>query len=117
MNSTQKAPKKNGGSSSPKYEAAAAKKEAAAVPVPEKKGNGKHPLVVEPKPKNGGSAHTPEAPQPEKKRKGRAPTEGEPLRRVLIFLGTKEIDALKAQVGNHGMSTKIREILKEHLSK
>ena len=117
MNSTQKAPKKNGGSSSPKAEAAAPKKEAAAVPVPEKKGNDKHSPVVEPKPKNGGSAHAPEAPAPEKKRRGRAPSEGEPLRRVLIFLGAKEIDALKALVGDRGMSTKIREILKEHLSK
>ena len=53
----------------------------------------------------------------EKKRRGRAPSEGEPLRRVLIFLGTKEIDALKAMVGDRGMSTKIREILKEHLAK
>jgi len=44
--------------------------------------------------------------EPEKKRKGRAPSEGEPLRRVLIFLGTKEIDALKALVGARGMSTK-----------
>ncbi|MBI4586228.1 MAG: hypothetical protein HY717_19630 [Planctomycetes bacterium] len=56
------------------------------------------------------------APEPTKKRKGRAPSEGEPLRRVLIFLGQKEIEALKAQVGNRGMSTKIREILKEHLA-
>ncbi len=116
MSTTQKTQKRNGGSSSHKVEAAAPKKEAA-VPVPEKKGNGKHPLVAEPKPKNGGSAHAPEAPASEKKRKGRAPTEGEPLRRVLIFLGTKEIDALKALVGDRGMSTKIREILKEHLSK
>ncbi len=30
----------------------------------------------------------------------------EPLRRVLSFLGTKEFDALKAQVGDRGMSTK-----------
>ena len=56
------------------------------------------------------------APEPEKKRKGRAPLEGEPLKRVLIFLGPKEIEALKAQVGGRGISTRIREILKEHLA-
>ncbi len=56
------------------------------------------------------------APEPEKKRRGRAPSEGEPLRRVLIFLGTKEIEALKAQVGGRGISSRIREILKEHLA-
>ena len=56
------------------------------------------------------------APVPEKKQRGRAPSEGEPLRRVLIFLGQKEIEALKAQVGNRGISTRIREILKEHLA-
>ena len=56
------------------------------------------------------------APAPEKMRRGRAPSEGEPLRRVLIFLGQREIEALKSQVGNRGMSTKIREILKEHLA-
>jgi hypothetical protein len=54
---------------------------------------------------------------PEKKRRGRAPSEGEPLRRVLIFLGPKESDALRAQAGGRGGSTKIPEILKEHLAK
>jgi hypothetical protein len=116
MNTTQKAPKKNGGSSSPKVEAAAPKKETAAVPVPEKKGNGKA-HKEEPKVQVAIQQMAAEIGGKEKKRKGRAPTEGEPLRRVLIFLGTKEIDALKAMVGDRGMSTKIREILKEHLSK
>jgi hypothetical protein len=54
--------------------------------------------------------------EPEKMRKGRAPSEGEPLKRVLIFLGPKEIEALKAQGGGRGISTRIREILKEHLT-
>jgi len=116
MNSTQKAQKKNGGSSSPKAEAAAPMKEVAAVPVPEKKGNGKA-QKEQPKVKEAIQKTVAELGGQEKKRKGRAPTEGEPLRRVLIFLGTKEIDALKALVGDRGMSTKIREILKEHLAK
>ena len=53
----------------------------------------------------------------EKKRRGRAPTEGEPLKRVLIFLSESDVAALKAEVGNRGMSTRIREILKEYLEK
>ena len=61
-------------------------------------------------------AQEPAAPEPEKKRRGRALSEGEPLKRVLIFLGQKEIEALKAQVGGRGISTRIREILKEHLA-
>jgi hypothetical protein len=57
------------------------------------------------------------APGPEKKRKGRVPSEGERLRRVLIFLGPKEIEALRSEVGGErGVSTRIREILKEHLA-
>ena len=116
MNTMQKTPKKNGGSSGPKAEVAAPKKEAAAVPAPEKKGNGKahkeEPTVQEAIKKTAA-----ELGGQEKKRRGRAPSEGEPLRRVLIFLGTKEIDSLKAMVGDRGMSTKIREILKEHLAK
>ena len=115
MNTMQKAPKKNGGSSSHKAEAAAPKKEAA-VPAPEKKGNGKAPKD-EPTVQEAIQKTAAELGGQEKKRRGRAPSEGEPLRRVLIFLGTKEIDALKAMVGDRGMSTKIREILKEHLAK
>lgn len=53
----------------------------------------------------------------EKRRRGRAPTEGEPLKRVLIFLSDDDIAALKAEVGDRGMSTKIREIIKEYLGK
>jgi hypothetical protein len=50
----------------------------------------------------------PQAPpaEPERKRRGRAPSEGEPLKRVLIFLGSKEIDALRAQAGGRGVSTR-----------
>ncbi|MBN1459424.1 MAG: hypothetical protein JXA57_07795 [Armatimonadetes bacterium] len=64
------------------------------------------------------ASHESQAPaaEPEKKRRGRAPSEGEPLRRVLIFLGPKEVDALRAQAGGRGVSTLIREILKEHLA-
>ena len=54
---------------------------------------------------------------PEKKRRGRAATEGEPLRRVLIFLSEQDIASLKAEVGNRGVSTKIREIIKDYLAK
>ncbi len=53
----------------------------------------------------------------EKKRRGRAPTEGDPLKRVLIFLSDGDIAALKAEVGDRGVSTKIREIIKEYLAK
>ncbi len=52
----------------------------------------------------------------EKKRRGRAPMEGEPLRRVLIFLSESDVAALKAEVGDRGMSTRIREILKEYIA-
>jgi hypothetical protein len=45
----------------------------------------------------------------EKKRKGRALTEGEPLKRVLIFLSDDDITRLKSEVGERGMSTKVRE--------
>ncbi len=53
----------------------------------------------------------------EKKRRGRAPTEGEPLKRVLIFLSEADVAALKAEVGDRGMSTRVREIIKEYLAK
>ena len=75
------------------------------------------PAVDEPVPAAAVEQAQPAAsPEPEKKRRGRAPSEGEPLKRVLIFLGPKEIEALKAQVGGRGISTRIREILKEHLA-
>lgn len=52
------------------------------------------------------------------KRKGRAPSEGEPLKRVLIFLGPKEIEGLKGELeGDRGLSKKIREIVKQHLER
>ena len=53
----------------------------------------------------------------EKKRRGRAPTEGEPLKRVLIFLSESDVAALKNEVGDRGMSTRIREIIKDYLAK
>ena len=53
----------------------------------------------------------------EKKRRGRAPSEGEPLKRVLIFLSEADVAALKAEVGDRGMSTRVREIIKEYLAK
>jgi hypothetical protein len=57
------------------------------------------------------------SPESEKKRMGRNPSEGEPLRRVLIILGQKEIIALRAEVGGkRGVSTLTREILKDHLA-
>jgi len=104
-----KAPKKNptanGGSSSPKGKngngrngkaagQAADKQPAAPAPVPTT-------AVEEPA---------------EKKRKGRAPTEGEPLKRVLIFLSDDDITRLKFEVGERGMSTKVREIIKAYLT-
>ena len=52
----------------------------------------------------------------EKKRRGRAPTEGEPLKRVLIFLSEVDVAALKAEVGDRGMSTRVREIIKEYIA-
>ena len=53
----------------------------------------------------------------EKKRRGRAPTEGQALKRVLIFLSESDVVALKAEVGDRGVSTKIREIIKKYLTK
>jgi hypothetical protein len=84
--------------------------------VPEKKVNGK-PQKEEPKVQDAIQKMATELGGPEKKRRGRAPSEVEPLRRVLIFLGTREIDALKAEVGDRGMSTKIREIIKQYFAK
>ncbi len=63
------------------------------------------------------TANQPSEEPKEKKRRGRAPTEGEPLKRVLIFLSESDVAALKAEVGDRGMSTRIREILKEYLAK
>lgn len=53
----------------------------------------------------------------EKKRRGRASTEGQALKRVLIFLSEPDVAALKSEVGDRGMSTKVREIIKEYLTK
>ena len=102
--SSKAAHRKSGGSSGRKVERA----EPRLVEVP---------AVDEPKPVvTAEPVQAAAAPGPEKKRWGRAPSEGEPLRRVLIFLGQKEIEALKAQVGGRGISTRVREILKEHLN-
>ena len=81
-----------------------------------KNGNGgKGQVVVQEAEKKPPSAKTEEP--AEKKRRGRAPTEGEPLKRVLIFLSEADVAALKAEVGDRGMSTKVREIIKEYLAK
>ena len=53
----------------------------------------------------------------EKKRRGRVPSEGQALKRVLVFLSEPDAAALKAEVGDRGMSTKIREIIKDYLTK
>ncbi|MBI4583231.1 MAG: hypothetical protein HY717_04330 [Planctomycetes bacterium] len=84
--------------------------------MPEKKVNGKA-HKEEPKVQDAIQQMAAELGQPEKKRRGRAPSEGEPLRRVLIFLGTSEIDKLRGEVGARGMSTKIREIIKQYFAK
>ena len=80
-------------------------------------GKGKE-AVQEPEEKKNADASSTESEEPkEKKRRGRAPTEGDPLEPVLIFLSDDDIAALKAEVGDRGMSTKIREIIKTYLAK
>lgn len=75
-------------------------------------------MVQEPEEKKNADTSTTETEEPkEKKRRGRAPTEGHPRKRVLIFLSDDDIAALKVEVGDRGMSTKIREIIKEYLAK
>lgn len=82
-----------------------------------KNGNGRNGKAEKKPAKQAGTTEeTIEAPK-EKKRRGRAPTEGEPLKRVLIFLSEADVAALKAEVGDRGMSTKVREIIKEYLAK
>jgi hypothetical protein len=84
-----------------------------------KNGNGGNGKGAADEKKPAGQAPTPatavEEPK-EKKRKGRAPTEGEPLKRVLIFLSDDDITRLKSEVGERGMSTKVREIIKAYLA-
>ena len=85
-----------------------------------KNGNGGEgeAVVQEPEEKKNADTATTETVEPkEKKRRGRAPTEGDPLKRVLIFLSDDDISVLKAEVGDRGMSTKIREIIKDYLAK
>ena len=75
-------------------------------------------VVQDPEEKKNADTSTTETEEPkEKKRRGRAPTEGDPLEPVLIFLSDDDIAALKAEVGDRGMSTKIREIIKTYLAK
>ncbi len=75
-------------------------------------------VVQDPEEKKNAATSTAETEEPkEKKRRGRALTEGEPLKRVLIFLSESDIAALKAEVGDRGMSTRIREIIKDYLAK
>ena len=53
----------------------------------------------------------------EPKRRGRRAEEGEPLKRLLVFLSEGDIAALKDKSGGkRGVSTKVREIIKEWLA-
>ena len=80
-------------------------------------GKGKAAIQDSDQKKNSDTSATETEEPKEKKRRGRAPTEGDPLKRVLIFLSDDVIAALKSEVGDRGMSTKIREIIKEYLAK
>ena len=54
----------------------------------------------------------------ETKRRGRRAEEGEPLKRLLVFLSEGDIVALKDKAGDkRGVSTKVRAIIKEYLAK
>jgi hypothetical protein len=65
---------------------------------------------------NGGKHEKPAA-ETEKKRPGRKATEGEPLRRILVFLGESAVDALRKKAGDGKVSTKVRELVKAFLGK
>ena len=65
---------------------------------------------------NGGKHEKPAA-ETEKKRPGRKATEGEPLRRILVFLGESDVDALRKKAGDGKVSTKVRELVKAFLGK
>ena len=54
----------------------------------------------------------------EPRRRGRCAEEGEPLKRLLVFVSEGDLAALKEKVGDkRGVSTKVREIIKEWLAK
>jgi hypothetical protein len=54
----------------------------------------------------------------EPKRRGRRAEEGEPLKRLLVFVSEGDLAALKQKVGDkRGVSTKVREIIKEWLAR
>lgn len=57
------------------------------------------------------------AAETEKKRPGRKATEGEPLRRILVFLGESDVAALRKKAGDGKVSTKVRELVKAFLGK
>ncbi len=80
-------------------------------------GKGKAVVQDSEEKKNADTSSTETEEPKEKKRRGRAPTEGDPLKRVLIFLSDDDIASLKSEVGDRGMSTKIREIIKTYLAK
>jgi hypothetical protein len=70
--------------------------------------------------KNGSSKAKSENPPTDSqpKRRGRRAEEGEPLKRLLVFLSEGDIAALRKKVGDkRGVSTKVREIIKEWLAK
>ena len=53
----------------------------------------------------------------EPRKRGRRAEEGEPLKRLLVFLSEGDIAALKEKAGGkRGVSTKVREIIKEWLA-
>ena len=55
---------------------------------------------------------------PEPNRRGRRAEEGQPLKRLLVFLSERDITALRKKVGDkRGVSTKVREIIKEWLAR
>lgn len=54
----------------------------------------------------------------EPKRRGRRAEEGEPLKRLLVFVSEGDLAALREKVGDkRGVSTKVRQIIKEYLAK
>ena len=72
------------------------------------------------KAKNGNAKAPAEANAPadsEPKLRGRRAEEGEPLKRLLVFLSESDIAALRKKVGDkRGVSTKVREIIKGFLA-
>ena len=52
----------------------------------------------------------------EPKRRGRRAEEGEPLKRLLVFLSRDDIEALREKAGKGKVSTKVRELIKDYLA-